>query len=67
MMNEFERFLGRILAKTCLKMDYFGSKSPKIASPCLWQLGALPLPLAAGGFALAFGSWGLCPPGPHSG
>jgi len=21
-------FLGRILAETCLKMDYFGSKSP---------------------------------------
>jgi len=31
MMNEFGRFLGRISAKTCLKMDYFGSKSPKIA------------------------------------
>jgi len=25
------KFLGRISAETCLKMDYFGSKSPKIA------------------------------------
>jgi len=27
MMNKFGRFFGRILAETCLKMDYFGSKS----------------------------------------
>jgi len=31
-MNKFGRFLGRILAQICLKMDYFGSKSQKIAS-----------------------------------
>jgi len=29
-MNKFERFLGRISTKTCLKMDYFTSKSQKI-------------------------------------
>jgi len=29
--NKFGRFLGRISAETRLKMDYFGSKSPKIA------------------------------------
>jgi len=45
-MNKFERFLGRISAETCLKMDYFGNKSPKIAkrwglrpqTPCLRRL-----------------------------
>jgi len=30
-MNKFRRFIGRILSEICLKMDYFGSKSPKIA------------------------------------
>jgi len=30
-MNKFGRFLGRISAEISLKMDYFGSKSPKIA------------------------------------
>jgi len=30
-MIKFRRFLGRILAEVCLKMDYFGSKSPQIA------------------------------------
>jgi len=30
-MNKFQKFLGRISAKTCLKMVYFGSKSPQIA------------------------------------
>jgi len=29
--KNFRRFLGRILAETCLEMDYLGSKSPKIA------------------------------------
>jgi len=29
--EQFGMFLGRISAETCLKMDYFGSKSPKIA------------------------------------
>jgi len=29
-MNKFRRFLGRISAETNLKLDYFGSKSPKI-------------------------------------
>jgi len=31
MMNKFGRFLGRISAETCLKINYFGSKFPKIA------------------------------------
>jgi len=30
-MSKFGRFLGRISAETCLKIDYFGCKSPKIA------------------------------------
>jgi len=30
--NTFERFLSRISEETYLKMDYFGSKSSKIAS-----------------------------------
>jgi len=30
--NKFRRFLGRISAETYLKLDYFGSKSPKIVS-----------------------------------
>jgi len=34
-------FLGRIAAKTNLKMDYFDSKSQKIA-PCLRRLGLRP-------------------------
>jgi len=29
MMKKFKRFLGRISAETCLKMEYFGSQSPK--------------------------------------
>jgi len=29
-MNKL-KVLGRISSETCLKMDYFGSKSPKIA------------------------------------
>jgi len=33
-MNKFGRFLGRISAETSLKMDYFGSKFPKIAKRC---------------------------------
>jgi len=40
-MNKFGRFLGRISAETYLKMDYFGSKSQKIA------------PLAFGGSGFA--------------
>jgi len=48
-MNRFGRFLGRISAETCLKMDYFGSKSPKIALP--------PDTLNSGG-------WGLRPQTP---
>jgi len=40
-MNKFGRCLGRILAETYLKMDYFGSKSQKIA------------PLASGGSGFA--------------
>jgi len=30
-MNKFGSFLGRISAEAYLKMDYYGSKSPKIA------------------------------------
>jgi len=30
-MNKFRRFLGGISAETCLNIDYFGCKSPKIA------------------------------------
>jgi len=29
-MNKFQRFLVKILAETCQKMDYFGSKFRKI-------------------------------------
>jgi len=32
-MNKFRTFLGKISAETYLKMDYFGSKSSKIAKP----------------------------------
>jgi len=39
-MNKFGRFLGRISAETCLKMDYFGSKSPK--SPSAGGFGSRP-------------------------
>jgi len=45
LLNKFGRFLGRISAETCLKMDYFDSKSPKIAKRC----------------SLASGGWVLCP------
>jgi len=31
-MNKFQSFLGRNSAETCLKMDYFGSKSQKSPS-----------------------------------
>jgi len=34
MMKKFGRFLGRILAEICLKIDYFGSKSPKFVNRC---------------------------------
>jgi len=40
-MNKFGRFLGRISAETCLNMDYFSSKSPKIAKR--WRLAHRPL------------------------
>jgi len=30
-MYKFEKFLDRISVETCVKMDYFGSKSQKIA------------------------------------
>jgi len=47
-MNKFGRFIGRISSEISLKMDYFGSKSPKIAKrwglcpqiPCLQRLRA---------------------------
>jgi len=42
-MNKFRRFLGRISAETCLKMDYFGSKALKIPDG-----GSAPKPLASG-------------------
>jgi len=32
-LNKFRRFLGRSLAKTCLKIDYFGSKTQKSEHP----------------------------------
>jgi len=48
--KQFERFLGRISAQTCLKMDYFGSKFPKTAK--CWGLCPQNLsPPAAGSFA----------------
>jgi len=31
-MNKFQSFLGRISAETCLKMNYFGSKTQKSPS-----------------------------------
>jgi len=47
-MNKFRRFLGKISAETCLKMDYFGSKSRKISKR--WELySQTPLLQAAGG------------------
>jgi len=49
-MSKFGWFLGRISAKTCLKMDYFGSKSPQIAKS--WGLRP-PDPLASGGWGFA--------------
>jgi len=43
-MNKFRRFLGRISAKTCLKMNYFGSKSQKFAKRwSLFPQASLPL------------------------
>jgi len=50
-MNKFGKILGRISAKTCLKMDYFGSKSPKIAKRWGLCCPQTTLPPAAGGFA----------------
>jgi len=47
-MNMFRRYLGRISAETCLKMDNFGSKSSKTAKR--WGLRPqTSLPPAAGG------------------
>jgi len=42
--EQVQRFLGRILSETCLKMDYFGSKFPKIAKRwgLLRRLGSSP-------------------------
>jgi len=45
-MNKFGRFFGRISADACLKMDYFGSKFPKIVKCWGLRLQTL-LPLAA--------------------
>jgi len=53
-MNKLGWFLGRISAKTCLKMDYFCSKSLKIAK----RWGLPPHPLASGG-------WGALPQYPR--
>jgi len=39
-MNKFRRFLVRISAETCLKMDYFGSKFLKVAK----RWGFAPMP-----------------------
>jgi len=49
-MKKFRRFLGKILAETCLKMDHFDNKSEKspsaegstIRPPCLRRLMACP-------------------------
>jgi len=50
-MNKFQKFLGRISAKTYLKKDYFGSKSQKIAKR--WGLRfQILLPPTAGGQTL---------------
>jgi len=49
-MNKFGRFLGRISAESCLKIDYFGSKSKKIAKRWGIRLQAS-LPPVARGFA----------------
>jgi len=49
-MNKIVRFVGRISAETCLKINYFGSKLPKITK----RWGLCPqthFPHAAGGFA----------------
>jgi len=37
--NKYRKFLGKISAESCLKMDYFGSKSQKSPKPlCIrWQ------------------------------
>jgi len=52
-MNKFQRFIGRISTETSLKIDYFDSKSPKIAKR--WELRShTPLPPAAGGFVKTF-------------
>jgi len=58
-MNTFGKFLSRNSAETCLKRDYFDSKSPKIAKK-RQALGADPPD------PFASGSW-ASPPHPHSG
>jgi len=56
MMNKFGRFLGRISAETCLKTDYFRSKSPKIAKR--WMLRSqTSLPPVVGGRGGASAKW----------
>jgi len=58
-MNKFGRFLGRISAKTFLKMDYFGSKFPKIAKR--WGLcPQTPLPPAAPRPPFKLNNWRMC-------
>jgi len=49
-MSKFRKFLNRISSETCLKMDYFGNKSPKIAKAGVW--GEPPDPLSSGGWRL---------------
>jgi len=48
-MKKFRRFLGRISAETCLKMDKFGSKSQKLPSVG----SSAPDPLVSGGWRLS--------------
>jgi len=50
-INKFQRFLGIISAETRLKMDYFDSRSKKIAKRWGLRFKTL-LPPADGGFAL---------------
>jgi len=51
-MNKFGKFLGRNSAETCLKMDYFGSKTQKNCQ-ALWGA-PLPEPLTSGSWRLRF-------------
>jgi len=46
-MNKFQRFSGRISSETCLKIDYFDYKSPKIAKR--WELATPPDSLTPAG------------------